>query len=455
MCPDQANLKDRKEEPAAIILVGVPIPGRAIIPLGVIALLLGCGRSSVEPFVTPALSQGGMFHPQQTIGERRNRSDSNEYDVLFRFPSKSGACPNGAWPQTGLVADNKLLYGTTYAGGAYGDGAAFSITKLGTQRVLFSFEHVAREGDGGGPEGSLVAVKGTLYGTTPEGGKYGKGTVFSLSLGDARERVLHSFGGKADGATPEGGLSAIDQVLYGTTLQGGKYREGTVFSISRDGTNEKVLHSFGSGSDGQAPQASVIAFGGALFGTTVAGGAFGSGTVFTLSESGAGESVLHSFGRGVDGAQPEAPLTASNGLLFGTTAAGGSYSKSGYGGTLFSIQVSGGEQVLHSFGNGLDGQEPSAPVLVYNDTLYGTTARGGEYASSGSTGGTIYSYSVKSGTEKILHSFGHGSDGSLPMSPLIASNGALYGTTFLGGGIYSECVTSGETTLGTVFRVKP
>jgi uncharacterized repeat protein (TIGR03803 family) len=274
-------------------------------------------------------------------------------------------------------------------------------------------------------------------------------------LGDAQERVLHSFGGKADGATPEGGLSAIDQVLYGTTLRGGKYRAGTVFSISRDGTNEKVLHSFGSGSDGQAPQASVIAFGGALFGTTVAGGTFGSGTVFTLWETGAHERVLHSFGSGVDGAQPEAPLAAVNGLLFGTTAEGGSYSRSGYGGTLFSIQVGGGEHVLHSFGNGLDGQEPYAPVLAYNDTLYGTTARGGEYAGSGSTGGTIYSYSAKSGTEQILHSFGHGSDGSLPMSPLIASNGALYGTTFLGGGIYSECVTSGETTLGTVFRVKP
>ena len=40
--------------------------------------------------------------------------------------------------------------------------------------------------------------------------------------------------------------------IYGTTWLGGAYSLGTVFSLDRDG-NEKVLHSFASGSDRANP----------------------------------------------------------------------------------------------------------------------------------------------------------------------------------------------------------
>ena len=58
---------------------------------------------------------------------------------------------------------------------------------------------------------------------------------------------------------------------------------GTVFSVTPDGT-EQVLHSFGSGSDGVSPHASLIDVNGTLYGTTFlgGGGAFGLGTVFAL-----------------------------------------------------------------------------------------------------------------------------------------------------------------------------
>ncbi|MGC1760699.1 MAG: choice-of-anchor tandem repeat GloVer-containing protein, partial [Candidatus Cybelea sp.] len=58
---------------------------------------------------------------------------------------------------------------------------------------------------------------------------------------------------------------------------------------------------------------------------------------------------------------------------------------------------------------------------------YGITSSGGEYA-----GGTVFSL-TQSGTEQVLHSFGHGKDGSDPVAALIDVNGTLYGTTESGG----------------------
>jgi len=74
-------------------------------------------------------------------------------------------------------------------------------------------------------------VKGKLYGTTSLGGAYGKGTVFSMSLG-GKETVLHSFGHGSDGETPLAGLIDAKDTLYGTTSAGGKYGDGTVFALT-------------------------------------------------------------------------------------------------------------------------------------------------------------------------------------------------------------------------------
>jgi uncharacterized repeat protein (TIGR03803 family) len=104
--------------------------------------------------------------------------------------------------------------------------------------VLYSF---AGGGDGENPEfGNLVVgAGGVLYGTTLNGGEYGKGTVFSLtppaSQGAAwTESVLFSFFYRS-GESPGGGL-AIDKAgnLYGTTSYGGNATKGlgTVFQLA-------------------------------------------------------------------------------------------------------------------------------------------------------------------------------------------------------------------------------
>lgn len=228
----------------------------------------------------------------------------------------------------------------------------------------------------------LVALKGKLYGTTAAGGayagsNYSGGTVFTVNMTTSKERVLHSFGNGSDGRYPLAGLVEVEGTLYGTTYQGGTPYggTGTVFSISTTGT-EAVLHSFGQGSDGRDPAAALIAVNGTLYGTTQEGGAytFNGGTVFSISTDGTNENVLHSFGNGNDGSQPLAGLAVVKGRFYGTTYKGGAYGC----GTVFRVNTSGNERVMHSFCEDYnDGINPAAAVIEVSHVLYGTTYEGG------------------------------------------------------------------------------
>ncbi len=307
---------------------------------------------------------------------------------------------DGAFPVASLIKVKGTLYGTTEYGGSHphcpysqykGCGTVFAITTGGTEKVLYSFDGYATGGNWQ-PIGSLIDIKGTLYGTTSGGGAYfcgieykECGTVFSLTPGGT-ERVLHSFSGAqgTDGAAPEAGLIHVQGTLYGTTVYGGNisacgYGCGTVFSIGTSGT-EKVLHDFVGGSDGAEPRAALTAMDGILYGTTSEGGAYKRGTVFSISPSGT-EKVIHSFGNATDGRNPIASMIEVNGTLYGTTISGGKYGS----GTVFSITSNGAEHVLHSFGSGTDGYSPEAGLTAVKGTLYGTTRDGGAHG-----GGTVY-----------------------------------------------------------------
>jgi uncharacterized repeat protein (TIGR03803 family) len=163
------------------------------------------------------------------------------------------------------------------------------------------------------------------------------------------ERVLHSFTG-ADGADPQASLLDVAGTLYGTTYDGGAYGGGTVFSITTTG-KERVLHSFGHGRDGAYPLASLIEANGTLYGTTFYGGASRHGTVFSLSTDGE-ESVLHSFGSTyTDGSLPASNLIDVDGTFYGTTVDGGGlHACLNFGcGTVYSISSTGSERVVYSF----------------------------------------------------------------------------------------------------------
>jgi uncharacterized repeat protein (TIGR03803 family) len=296
------------------------------------------------------------------------------------------------------------------SGGTHGNGVVFSITTSGDEHVLHSF---GKRPDGNEPTG-LTNVHGTLYGTTYGGGIYNFGTVFSVTKSGV-EQVVHSFGQGCDryceaGYEPYGRLLEVGSRLYGTTWYGGARNDGVVFSMSMTGQT-KVLYSFiASGPSGNSAGANggLIDLGGALYGTTYAGGYNDDeGTVFSVTTSGTGK-VLHNFdadcGKRVDGARPAASLMDVNGTLYGTTTAGGKYGSSYYcdgSGTVFSVTPSGRVKLLHSFGSTAsgDGSYPLAELTRLNGKLYGTTYYGGACNE-----GTVFSITL-SGTEKVLHSF--------------------------------------------------
>jgi uncharacterized repeat protein (TIGR03803 family) len=374
--------------------------------------------------------------------------------VLYSFCSQ-GSCGDGYHPNGGLIDVNGVLYGTTYGGGLCnalpGCGTVFSFDPaMGAEKVLYFFCTQQNCADGQSPVARLIHVKGILYGTTYYGGgqacEYGCGTVFSLDLGTGSETVLHSFCRKlncSDGAYPSSGLKDVNGRLYGTTYRGGTGGRGTVFSIDPGTGKEKVLYSFcvqQNCTDGSDPQADLIdANGGILYGTTVSGGAYGYGTVFSVDPSTGAEKVLHSF-RGADGQYPEAGLLDVHGTLYGTTLRGGAERCCG---TVFSLDPgTGTEKVLYSFAGGMDGSQPMASLIDVNGTLYGTT-----FVGAGSQWGTVFSVDPGTGAESVLHSFcGDCTDGNRPSAGLIALNGKLYGETGRGG-INCNC--------GTLFVLYP
>jgi len=273
----------------------------------------------------------------------------------------------------------------------------------------------------------------------------------SSALSQVKYKTLYGFTGSKDGSGPGAGLT-FDATgnLYGTTENGGAYGDGVVFELtptSGGGWEETVLHSF-SGSDGSAPASASLIFdsAGNLYGTTHAGGTYGSGTVFELTSNGDGtwqESVLYSF-NGTSGSAPIAGLIFdAAGNLFGTTSAGGTYNS----GTVFQLTSSGNgswnESVLYSFTGGADGSEPTAGLIFdASGNLYGATLVGG-------TGnGTIFELSQNNDggwTESVLHTFS-GKDGGYPWWGMVFDQaGSLFGSTWLGG-TYDG---------GTVFRLTP
>src|SRR5215469_4800221 len=152
-----------------------------------------------------------------------------------------------------------------------------------------------------------------------------------------------------------------------------------------------VLYTFTGGTDGGGPQSNLIMdAAGNLYGTTAFGGSspncsFGCGTVFKLDPSG-NETVLHAFtGTPGDGARPFGGLimdAASN--LYGTTQDFGGCDLGC--GIVFKLDPSGNETVLHTF-TGSDGANPSAGLIMdAAGNLYGTTPGGG--ASGGC--GTVF-----------------------------------------------------------------
>ena len=206
---------------------------------------------------------------------------NGEEKILYSFQGIEDAI----FPNANLTFDKAgNLYGTSGGGGADEGGAVFEVSPTGVEKVLYSFNRL--NGDGNIPySGVVFDKKGNLYGTTFYGGAYGQGTVFELSP-TGEEKLLYSFGGQSSDGINAYGNVVFDKKgnLYGTTFAGGLYGQGTVFELSPAG-EEKILYTFGSqAGDGNTPLGDLVwDTAGNLYGVTAYGGVYGFGTVFEIT----------------------------------------------------------------------------------------------------------------------------------------------------------------------------
>jgi uncharacterized repeat protein (TIGR03803 family) len=196
-----------------------------------------------------------------------------------------------------------------------------------------------------------------------------------LDTDNGASRTVYSFGKTtSDGATPSGTLVVLKNKLYGTTRSGGAYGGGTIFSLTPKG-KETVLYSFGNGTDGKDPDMSTLTlFKGNLYGTTALGGTHGRGELFRVYPSDVVRSIYNFGDHATDGSAPIAGVVAYDNALYGTTSLGGANNL----GTIYRVTSDGNETALYAFSS-TDGTDSLSRLLPEGTNLYGTLSVGGSH----------------------------------------------------------------------------
>ena len=376
--------------------------------------------------------------------------------TLVNFGNSNGMNPVGGLAQ-GLDGD---FYGMIYVPGRIlKNNLAYKITTAG---VFTSLTYKCTGCYGAKPGDALVlAADGYLYGTTSAGGTNGDGTIVQASgIGLNTIYSFCSLPACADGSAPYAPLTlGNDGNLYGTTLSGGANGTGTVFVVTTQGV-ETVLHSFNSTNDG-GPSGLVLATDGNFYGTTsqggtgtaCSGGTVGCGTVFRITPQGT-LTTLYSFCQLTncpDGYYPSGLIQAADGDLYGTTYRGGNgLISSGTSGTVFKITTQSTFTTLYKFcslANCADGYSPSGVTQGTDGNLYG-----GAYGGPGPTcknayyGCGILYQMTTTGTPTTLYSF-------CPLGSCANSSAPAPLTQGTDGNFYGVTYYGGNKASGTAFKL--
>ena len=246
--------------------------------------------------------------------------------LVHKFTGPDGIGPVG----TVIFDQGGNLFGATTSGGFRNGGAIFELLPMGggwTVKVLYSSY--------GYPKGGLILDdSGNLYGPAFTAGN-GYGSVYQMVPSGSSwiTTDLYDFNYGSDGGYPWAGL-IFDPAgnLYGSTCSGGSGNGGTVFQLAFSGGSWvlNTLYSFAGPDNGRlvvGPVGSLVMdHAGALYGTTLADGVHGYGSVFKLTPGGDGWTFtsLHDFTGGSDGGYPYSYLVFdAKGNLYGTASVGG------------------------------------------------------------------------------------------------------------------------------------
>jgi len=321
-------------------------------------------------------------------------------------------------------------------------GSAFGQTLT----TIYSFGTAKHDGLFPGT-GVIMDQNGNLFGTTGVGGKFGAfGTVFELTppvvQGDPwAETILHRFQGGRDGKNPLARLAfANDGGLVGTTVRGGGVNDsGTAYEVAQTPKGifrDTILHSFGSTPDDVfSPNLGLLVQPEGLYGVDQ-GGTTGFGAVYLLTPPAHGmawtQHILYTFQGNGDAALPSGELVRdAAGNFYGVAVLGGANNL----GAIYEVSppVASGdpwtEKVLYSF-NGTDGTLPVGPLLLGpGGVLWGTVEGGGA-----NQAGAVFQLNPPvtpgdSWTLSTIYAFTGGADGGSPATGVISDKrGRLFGT---------------------------
>lgn len=290
--------------------------------------------------------------------------------------------------------------------------------------------------------------EGNLVGTALRGGQ-GSGGIFSLSSSGAFN-VLDQFPYESASILwtqgPDGNFYGVHPEKALPPSSGSVIRMTPSGSITPlytfSGTDNNGLNV-----DGADPNIVVVGSDGNLYGVTDRGGPNGYGTVFKLSLNG----VLSTLSArlATDGDDSSALFQGADGNFYGVAQLGGANGN----GTVFKFTPQGIYSVLHTFnalddlGHNADGAIPSSLTSEPDGALYGTTKMGGAAGN-----GEVFTISTD-GTFSALHTFsasdsaGTNVDGTAPYALIHGPDGNLYGAASGGGlggtGVVFKLTSSG------------
>jgi uncharacterized repeat protein (TIGR03803 family) len=338
------------------------------------------------------------------------------YTDMHDFNNSDGCCAN--YPSTLVQGQDGNIYGATTTGGKLGGGNIFRMTPSGTFTDIYDFDGTHGEF----PQGGIsLGFDGNFYGTAYFGGTGTAGVIFKLTPSGTYS-VLYNFTNGSDGGYPRTPpVQAPDGNLYGVT--GSSSPNQVLYKITPSGTFT-VMATVAS----QSYSPLLVGTDGNLYGMTEYGGTYNRGTAFQYSLAKKKLKIIHNFNPTPEGGAPFGPLLQGvDGKLYGTTSGGGS----GSGGTLFQMSTAGKIVVLVNFSttNEANGATPFSGVVQGSDGfLYGVASVGGANGL-----GTLFKVSTTGANFTVLHSFAT-ADGDTPLStPLLHTNGKIYGLTSHGG----------------------
>ena len=206
--------------------------------------------------------------------------------------------PGGRPAGLTLSSGGQWLYGVL----KQDPGHIFRAPLSGKPEIIHTFERDMQAK----PTNIMQASDRMLYGTTYGGGDVGVGTVYrldpetrrfeiisSLTRTDGPPRAVHVLGenpvaGLVEGVSPSG-----VKYLYGATRYGGRYNRGTLFRVPLAGGAHEVLHDFDLVGSGWQPMSTPVLRGDTVYGFTQDGGLYRGGTFYRLTKPDYPVQVLH------------------------------------------------------------------------------------------------------------------------------------------------------------------